>query len=46
MILNSWKVKSTWHFNCKIPKGIKKGRHKMAIDLNLIPYYGKADDKD
>ena len=30
----------------KIPKGIKKGRHKMAIDLNLIPYYGKADDQE
>jgi hypothetical protein len=30
----------------KIPQGIKKGCHKMAIDLNLIPYYGKADDNE
>jgi hypothetical protein len=30
----------------KIPKGIKKGCHKMAIDLNLIPYYGKADNDE
>lgn len=30
----------------KIPQGIKKGRHKMAMDLNLIPYYGKADEKE
>ncbi|MHC5718132.1 MAG: ISH3 family transposase, partial [Nostoc sp.] len=30
----------------KIPQGIKKGRHKMAIDLNLIPYYGEADDEE
>jgi hypothetical protein len=30
----------------KIPQGIKKCRHKMAIDLNLIPYYGTADDHE
>lgn len=30
----------------KIPQGIKKVRHKMAIDLNLIPYYGTADDNE
>lgn len=32
----------------RIPKRIKKGRHKIAIDLNLIPYYGKpnSDEED
>lgn len=30
----------------KIPQGIKKDCHKMAINLNLIPYYGKADDEE
>lgn len=25
----------------RIPDGIKKSRHKVAIDLNLIPYYGE-----
>jgi len=27
----------------RIPQRIKKASHKMAIDLNLIPYYGKPD---
>lgn len=27
----------------RIPPRIKKASHKMAIDLNLIPYYGKPD---
>ncbi|RUS93956.1 ISH3 family transposase [Dulcicalothrix desertica PCC 7102] len=32
----------------RIPQRIKKGRHKIAIDLNLIPYYGKpnSDEED
>ena len=25
----------------KIPRRIKKKKHKLAIDINLIPYYGK-----
>jgi hypothetical protein len=25
----------------RIPPGIKKGCHPIAIDLNLIPYYGE-----
>ncbi|MGF1676428.1 MAG: hypothetical protein ACFCUV_22520 [Rivularia sp. (in: cyanobacteria)] len=25
----------------RLPSGIKKGKHKIAIDLNLIPYYGE-----
>ncbi len=25
----------------KLPRRIKKRKHKLAIDLNLIPYYGK-----
>lgn len=28
----------------KIPPRIKKSYHKIAIDLNLIPYYGKPDN--
>lgn len=27
----------------KIPRGIKKGVHSLAIDLNLIPYYGEPN---
>ena len=30
----------------RIPDGIKKSRHKVAIDLNLIPYYGEASDEE
>lgn len=30
----------------RIPEGIKKGFHKIAIDLNLIPYYGKPDNDE
>jgi hypothetical protein len=30
----------------RIPHRIKKGRHKIAIDLNLIPYYGKPDENE
>lgn len=32
----------------RIPQRIKKGRHKIAIDLNLIAYYGKpnSDEED
>jgi putative transposase len=30
----------------RIPDGIKKGFHKIAIDLNLIPYYGKPDNDE
>jgi len=30
----------------KIPPLIKKGSHKIAIDLNLIPYYGKPDNAE
>ena len=28
----------------RLPRGIIKGRHSLAIDLNLIPYYGKPTD--
>jgi hypothetical protein len=30
----------------RIPHRIKKGRHKIAIDLNLIPYYGQPDENE
>ena len=26
----------------RIPSGIRKGKQRLAIDLNLIPYYGKV----
>jgi hypothetical protein len=30
----------------RIPPGIRSGRHRLAIDLHLIPYYGKASDAE
>ena len=30
----------------KIPKGLKKKNLVVAIDLNLIPYYGKPQDSE
>ncbi len=30
----------------KLPRRIKKKKHKLAIDLNLIPYYGTSREKD
>jgi hypothetical protein len=30
----------------RVPKGIKKGHLKLAIDLNLIPDYGKPSNKE
>ena len=30
----------------KIPKGLKKKKLVLAIDLNLIPYYGKPKDSE
>ena len=30
----------------KLPRRIKKRKHKMAIDLNLIPYYGKPTKQE
>ncbi len=30
----------------KLPHRIKKRKHKLAIDLNLIPYYGKSREKE
>ncbi len=30
----------------KIPKGLKKKNLVVAIDLNLIPYYGKTKDSE
>jgi len=30
----------------RIPHGIRKASHKLAIDLNLIPYYGKPDSDE
>lgn len=30
----------------KLPRRIKKRKHKIAIDLNLIPYYGKSRRKE
>ena len=29
-----------------LPRRIKKRKHKLAIDLNLIPYYGKSRDQE
>jgi hypothetical protein len=33
-------------FKSKIPHRIKNSSHKIAIDLNLIPYYGKPDEEE
>lgn len=30
----------------RVPRGIKNGHLKLAIDLNLIPYYGKPSNKE
>ncbi len=30
----------------KLPRRIKKRKHKLAIDLNLIPYYGKPTKEE
>ena len=30
----------------RLPRGILKGRHSLAIDLNLIPYYGKPSAEE
>ena len=30
----------------RIPKGLNKKRQTLAIDLNLIPYYGKPTEKE
>jgi len=30
----------------QIPPKIRKGKHRIAIDLNLLPYYGKASDAE
>ena len=30
----------------RLPRRIKKGKLKLAIDLNLIPYYGKASKEE
>ena len=30
----------------KLPRRIKKRKHKIAIDLNLIPYYGQCREKE
>ena len=33
-------------FKSRIPRQIKKGNLKIAIDLNLIPYYGQASAEE
>jgi len=30
----------------QIPPKIRKGKHRIAIDLNLLPYYGKASEEE
>ncbi|WP_375490865.1 hypothetical protein [uncultured Nostoc sp.] len=30
----------------RVPRGIKNGHLKLAIDLNLIPYYGKPSNEE
>ena len=30
----------------KLPPRIRKGKHKLAIDLNLIPYYGNPSQEE
>ncbi|MDJ0716822.1 MAG: hypothetical protein QNJ54_21835 [Prochloraceae cyanobacterium] len=30
----------------KLPRRIKKRKHKLALDLNLIPYYGKPTEQE
>ena len=29
------------HFLCRLADGIRQGKQKIAIDFNLIPYYGE-----
>jgi Transposase DDE domain len=31
---------------CQIPKGLKKKKLSLAIDINLIPYYGKPSEAE
>ncbi|CAN1211061.1 hypothetical protein TUMEXPCC7403_12750 [Tumidithrix helvetica PCC 7403] len=30
----------------QIPPKVRKGTHRIAIDLNLLPYYGKASEAE
>ncbi|MDJ0636019.1 MAG: ISH3 family transposase [Xenococcaceae cyanobacterium MO_188.B29] len=30
----------------KLPRGIRKRKHKLAIDINLIPYYGHPNESE
>jgi hypothetical protein len=39
--LNSLESELNAALKSRLPDGIKKGKHKIAIDFNLIPYYGE-----
>ena len=30
----------------RLPRRLRKRKHKLALDLNLIPYYGKANNEE
>lgn len=35
-----------WALKSRIPKGLRKKNQTVALDLNLIPYYGKPSDEE
>lgn len=39
--LNSLESDLNTALQSRLPDGIRQGKHKIAIDFNLIPYYGK-----
>ncbi len=44
--LNSLESDLNAALQSRLPEGIKKGRHKIAIDFNLIPYYGEPSPSE
>ncbi|MBP5971544.1 ISH3 family transposase [Brasilonema sp. CT11] len=44
--LNSLESDLNAALQSRLPEGIKKGRHKIAIDFNLIPYYGQPSPSE
>jgi len=39
--INSLELDLNAALQSRVPNGIQKGKNKIAIDFNLIPYYGK-----
>lgn len=44
--LNSLELDFNAALQSRIPDGIQKGKHKIAIDFNLIPYYGEPSPSE